>query len=155
MDRLLLYVNRYKASWLSHRKAIEVQCRNFAFGANTNLSTKVRKEPQILFSSPHSFVGEISIKKRSERGIYIFLLPKQTLLFPPPPTTLFSPICHSHLPVYLSSPGAFLDWDGDGHGVEFVVGTLLPHFRLWLEPYRNLLKWEFLVKDSRLNTDTH
>lgn len=85
MGRLLLYVNRYQASWLSHRKAVEIQCGNFVFGANTNLSTKVRKEPQILFPSPHSFVGETSIKKRSERGIDILLLPKQTLLFPAPP----------------------------------------------------------------------
>lgn len=87
MDRLL-YVNRYKASWLSRRKAVEIQCGNFAFGANTNLSTKVRKEPQILFPSPHSFVGETSTKKRIERGLDILLLPKQTLLFPPYPPFL-------------------------------------------------------------------
>lgn len=83
MDRLLLYVNRYKASWLSYQKPVEIQCGNFASGANTNLSTKVRKEPQILFPFPHSFVGETSIKK-SERGLDILLLPKQTLLSPLP-----------------------------------------------------------------------
>ena len=52
------------------------------------------------------------------------------------------------------SSGLF--WIGMGIGLNFsVLGVFVPHFRLWLVFSRNLLSYEFLVKDSRLCTSIY
>lgn len=45
---------------------------------------------------------------------------------------------------------------GMGIGLNFsVLSVFVPHFRLWLVSSRNLLSYEFLVKDSGLCTSIY
>lgn len=103
-------------------------------------------------------MGETPDCQRSERGVDILLLRKrrQTLAHTLAGVSHFLVLfLILILQLTFLCLGTFLDWDGYEIGFLFVLGIFLPRFRLWLVSSRNLLKWEFLGKDSRLNANIY